>query len=776
MKRIHYRHRIMAIAVILLPMALCLALLGANSAQITTYGAQQAAIVNNDEMVTLSTGQTLPAGRQMIAALTDPSQPSKFKWAVVTDQTAQAGLRDGTYAAVVTIPQRFSAEVAGVLQSTSTTPATITVQTNGISALLADVSNDVVQAAAKDLGTSFTVSYLSESLAASSQLKDGFEKAADGADQLASGITQAADGADQLASGAAQLNDGNKQLASGTNALTGGIKKLADGTAPLYAGANKLAGGLAQYTDGVIKAADGSVPLAAGAQQLSDGVTQYVDGVQQLHDGIVTAQPGQNTSMLAGAQQLAGALTQVATLVHKGIDAVTVYLPDGLSGASQGVQGISDQFTRLKTLITQCQAGNQQACDQAISGTAQAANQLSATAQKLQAAADAVAASGVEWDKITQLTEPMDQLVAGAQQLADGLGTMAEQIDTNMLGANGQKLTDGAQGLASGTSQLSAGLMALKQNSPALTSGAGQLSGGMQQLSTGAASASDGAAQLAAGANKAAAGTAQLSGGMLELADGQHQLADGSQELADQLASAAAQVPAYTRPEAEKTANALGTPVTVAAQSALVTARTALAPGLAALALWIGALSAIIYLNAMATSQIHNSLTPFAFTLRSLRPAAGFSLVQALLVLIGMAIAGVKLGNPPLTAVILLGASVTMMAVHLAFTAMFGVKGGTIFALIFLGLQLVSLPSLLPIATDAPAINVLHMLMPAAQTQEALTVALTNIGSLARPVWGLLGWLLVALVATGIAVAKRRTLSLPKLRDLVMKRLPLVHK
>ncbi|MDY5589715.1 MAG: YhgE/Pip domain-containing protein, partial [Arcanobacterium sp.] len=717
-----------------------------------------------------------PAGRQMIATLTNPQHSSHFQWAVVSATSASKGLRDGTYEAVVEIPHNFSAAVAAVLQNTATDPGVITVRTNGRSALLADISREIVNAAGKDLSTSFTVSYITESLAATSKIKSGFSQAASGATQLADGVAQAADGATSLAAGSAALADGTTQLSSGAQQLASGVTQLNTGAQPLASGAAGLAQGLNRYMAGVNRAADGAVPLASGARELSQGVQGYVDGVQRIYDGITTPQPGQSTSMLGGAQQLADALTKVATGIHTVADELVKQLPGGLTGASHSAQLLSDGFSKLTNLIDQCSAGNQTACTQAATGTAQTAQGLATLAEQLQKAADAAARGEITLEELTKITNPADQLAEGARSLADGLGTLAEQINSQMLGTQGAAFTKGATQLADGTGQLADGLQQLKRNGPQLTAGAQQLADGANRLASGTPQLADGAAQLADGAAQTADGTAQLADGAQALASGQNQLTDGSRTLAKQLTKAADQIPSYTRAEAEHTASALGAPVRIAAPGALVDPRSALTPGLAALALWLGALGTIIYRSSMASKKLNEPLTPLALTVRSLISAIGIGAAQSLLVLIGLAVSKVPIEHLFSLIALLLFTSFTMMALHVAFTATLGMKGGSILSLIFLGLQIVALNGLLPAASDSALVNALHSFLPMPQAQDALMSAITGIGSSSVAVWILIFWFLASLFSAVAAVAKRRTLDVASLRTFATRYIPLARR
>ncbi|MDY5274169.1 MAG: YhgE/Pip domain-containing protein [Arcanobacterium sp.] len=803
MKRSTHNRLILSVVVIL-PVVLFLALLSANTDQLRTYGSPHAAIVNADSPVSLANGQMLPAGRQVIATLTDPKRTTHFQWSVVTAASAETGLKDGSYEAVVEIPHDFSAAVAGILQNTSTAPGVLTVRTNGRSALLADLSNDIVSAAGKDLNTSFTVAYLTESLAATSTMKNGLNQAAsgatqlaDGASQAASGATQLADGAhqaatgtNQLADGAYQLATGQTQLADGAHQLAAGISQLHTGMQPFSTGAQSFSSGLQRYVNGVNQAADGALPLAHGAQAVAGGISQYLDGIQQIYDGITKPQAGQSTSMLGGAQQLADTLTTVADAIHRVADELVKHLPEGLSSAADNAQLLSAGFEELTTLIDQCSAGNQNACTQAKNGTASTAQALTTLAAQLQAASDLVQSGEIDLSQLTTITNPIDQLANGARSLADGLAILSGHMQSDMLGENATALKNGASQLADGTTTLSSGLQQLKANSPQLTSGASQLTHGASQLASGTAAlshgaqrladgardAADGTAQLAGGAEQAANGVTQLANGAQELSDGGTQLKDGSQQLAHELTKAAEQIPTYTRSDAEKTAQALGTPVTISTLATLVDARSALASGIIALTLWLGALGAIIYRSSMTSNKLKEPLTPLTLTTRSLIFAIGIGAAQSLLIVIGLAVSRVPIEHLFWLIVVVLLASFTMMALHVAFTATLGMKGGVILSLVFLGLQLVALGGLLPAASDSAFVNALHTLLPVPQAQDALSSVMTGIGSSSQAIWMLIFWFLASGCISVAAVTKRRTTNASSLRAFATHYWPLIRR
>src|SRR4051794_16021459 len=65
-----------------------------------------AAIVNEDEAVTIN-DQLVPLGRQLTAGLVEGSDElaSNLNWVISNKEDAAEGLADGTYQAIVTIPE-----------------------------------------------------------------------------------------------------------------------------------------------------------------------------------------------------------------------------------------------------------------------------------------------------------------------------------------------------------------------------------------------------------------------------------------------------------------------------------------------------------------------------------------------------------------------------------------------------------------------------------------------------------------------------------------------
>ena len=115
-----------------------------------------AAIVNEDEPVEID-GQLVPLGRQLTAGLVEGSDEiaSNLDWTISNADDAAEGLADGTYQAVVTIPENFSAAATSTAPGGTPEQAIIEVATPPDSKVVDDaITAQVTSAAASIMGTS----------------------------------------------------------------------------------------------------------------------------------------------------------------------------------------------------------------------------------------------------------------------------------------------------------------------------------------------------------------------------------------------------------------------------------------------------------------------------------------------------------------------------------------------------------------------------------------------------------------------------------------------
>lgn len=398
------------IGVLLLPVVIGGILIAALYNPVERLGGMHAAIVNNDEPVTLN-GQTVPLGRQLTAGLVEGSDdlPSNLDWTISNTEDATAGLADGTYDAVITIPANFSAAATSTAPGGTPEKATITAQTAPDSLIVDDaITAQVAAAAASVLGEQLSSTYLENVFLGFTTLGGQLGTAADGAHQLADGATQASDGAAQLPAGATALASGASQLGDGATQLSDGLGQLADGTRQSAAGAGQLTAGLGQVSGQLTSTAAGTLGGTAATN------VTYANAA-------------------AGATQKLAATYQ-ALLVKNGCDPTAPTPSSVCADLLQLAAGVTDSATNAGYA-----AGYAGGVQQGLGATAQG----------------------------------IDQLAAGSTQLQSGLGTIAGGIDASATGATGlasgaaqlsdgaTQLSDGATSLADGVSQLATGTASL---------------------------------------------------------------------------------------------------------------------------------------------------------------------------------------------------------------------------------------------------------------------------------------------------------------------------
>ena len=161
-----------------------------------------AAIVNNDEPVEID-GQQVPLGRQLSAGLVG-NDDTNYTWVITDEDDATEGLANGSYTAVVTIPENFSEAATSVGgDADEAEQATIDVTTSDRTRLVDDALTATITSTAASLtGKELTTSYLENVYVGFNTLGDQLGEAADGAQKTADGADDLASGADELASGA----------------------------------------------------------------------------------------------------------------------------------------------------------------------------------------------------------------------------------------------------------------------------------------------------------------------------------------------------------------------------------------------------------------------------------------------------------------------------------------------------------------------------------------------------------------------------------------------
>ena len=637
-----------------------------------------AAIVNDDEPVTID-DQTVPLGRQLTAGLVEGSDdlPSNLDWTITNDDDAAAGLADGTYSAVVTIPAEFSAAATSTAGD-DPERAVIEVTTAPDNLVVDDaITAQITSAAASIMGQELSEVYLENVFLGFTTLGDQLGEAADGADQLASGADQLADGTAQYVDGVGQLAAGAQPLATGASALAPGIGEIADGAAALSAGG--------------YEAADGIDDLAGGASALSTGASDLADGLSSLAD--LTA--------------------QIPEIPQGVIDAA-----DAVAANSEEIgQFVTGSAATLTALADECRAAGD-------TGTVCA--EIIALSDETNAALPTV----------TEILDDSDEIAAGIAQFQDAGPQLTAALQASAAGAD--EIATGIGGIAGGASQAASGVR--------------EIAAGTGALGTGADEASAGAAQVAHGVQQLADGAQQAADGGTALVTGSDQTADGAGELASGLHTAADEIPSYTDDEAQTLASVVADPVEADGIGSDLFGATAV-PLLAALALWIGGLGTFVALQAVTARALTSRSASALLALRGLAPAAAIGAAQGLLVAGVVQIAATyEFGEWTVFAGVCVVAGIAFAGVNQALVAVFGGAGRWIAALVAVLAVAAGIVSTVP-----GWLSSLAGAMPTAPAYSGMVAALTSDGSVGAALVGLTVWMLLAFIATVIAVARRRS-------------------
>jgi putative membrane protein len=450
----------------------------------------------------------------------------------------------------------------------------------------------------------------------------------------------------------------------------------------------------------------GFTTLGSKLGDAADGAAQLATGAHSAASG-AAALPSGASSLASGANSLAGGLTTIAGRTR-----------DAGAGAGQIANG-------MRTL-----AGSLGASGLGGAAATVTSNAKQATAQATTIATSMGTLLGAHCTPTS--TDPWTADVCAA--LSTTL-TQAKAAATSAGTAAGY-----ASHVASGLVEASAGATTLANSTAGLGSGLGQLAGGITQSASGAS-------QLGSGATR-------LSSGAQSLADGVAKLATGTDSLASGLKTASASVPAYDDAGAKNLASVLSDPVAATGIGTNLFGASAI-PLLAMLALWFGGLASFIALRAASARALVSRRSSVVLALRGFAPAAAIGVVQGILVAgVVQLAASYDAGTWWAFAALCAAAGVAFAAVNQALVAVFGGAGRWISALVGVVAVAAGVVSTVPAALAAVA-----ALLPTAPTYNGMLAVLTSTGGVGAAIGGLVVWTVLSLIASTLAVARRRTTS-----------------
>lgn len=538
------------------------------------------AVVNEDKAVQYN-DENLAIGDNLVDEL-ENSDEMDFEF--VSKSDAEAGLKDGDYYMVITIPENFSENATSLLED-EPEQMTLNYETSAGHSYIASKLTSSAANTIKDSVSSEVTKIYAETIFAQlqtvadkmqdaadggSQIKDGVEEAADGNATITENLNTYIDGVSQVNEGATALNEGTSQLTDSMPALTSGVSQLTSGAGDLADGSATLSAGLTTLSDNTVTLADGANSLNDGMVQLAEGSQALTDGLSQLNASLTSEeQAAKITALQTGLDQMKSGLDNLDSSLQNSslagdLSDVTGQL-ETLSTAMADVQtqltsivAVSDPTSNTEAVLTAIEAsGAALTPEQEATVSTAVANQFTTVATTQAGSVQTISTdlsslSSLQDVDVTaigsqianlqasvhQLTKGYDALYDSTNTLIDGVNQVASSSDTLLAGAQTldagiDQAQSGATALASGMSQLNDGTQELNAGGLSLTDGSNQLSEGLNTLNSQTGTLADGAIQLQAGTQALADGTGQLVANSGQLTDGTSQLADGAGQIAD---------------------------------------------------------------------------------------------------------------------------------------------------------------------------------------------------------------------------------------------------
>lgn len=338
-------------------------------------------------------------------------------------------------------------------------------------------------------------------------------------------------------------------------------------------------------------------------------------------------------------------------------------------------------------------------------------------------------------EKMPELADGLEQLLAGAKRLKEGEGQLRE--GSAKVPLVGKRIADGARQLEDGLGKMQDGLTRASAGAHRFVEGTAQLDDGVQRLTGGMKQLAGGIHQM----NAAIPDDALLD----KLADGAHQVRDGSARIAAGLDLVYAKLPASVE-TLEGDASGLAASIQPVTEITAPVANngSAFAPYFMALALWVGAVMTTFILQYRVFEERMRSSTQGVKLLVKAALPTVIVFAQALLIALAMGWMGVSIPRIPTFLLISLAGAWTFLAIILMLLTILG-DAGRLVALILLIVQLAAAGGAFPIELSAHWYQAIHPYLPVTDIVKAYRAAL----------FGAYGgqWLvyLARMVATGAA-------------------------
>lgn len=742
------------LGVLAIPLVILAGLLGNGLANYHTLQTIEAAVVNNDEAVTVN-GQIIPLGRQITAALVDSKRNQNFKWVIATKEKAQEGLLNGSYAAVVTIPKDFSKIATSLAVGKQPQQATIQVETSKIIGIAeAAIGQAVADAAVKSLNSTLTEKYLDKIYLGFNEFHQQFT-------QLQSGTSQLAKGTEQITQGLEQFTNGTKQIANGLTQIDKNSSKLS-------AGADRIQNGINQLNHGLQQVVVNSPMLRSGSVKLSEGLAQLVKGTEELNNRLAGIK-----KILQILAPYLDNLPDLKPQITKILEQINNWQPklekllDNLQKANTYAKQLQHQLPEISAQLQNlpkdipCPSNyDDTQCAAFKAGIQASATHLKPYTDKLQTTLDSLVThinqSEEEFKQFSQLSKHFKNILTNLQQALANLPVLTPN-DIK------QKITQ----LLKGVEQLSTGSSLAYQASHQLATGINQythgvdkIADGMQITYTKLIDFVQGVHSYTNGVNQLAAGVMPLQMGGQKLRNASTAIADGAHILAAGVDQGTKKIPTYSKTQRENLAHVVANPINGNGLESIVIPDIPWNTLVVILSLWIGALTAFSLLPTIWPGATLSTIGSFSVYWQTL---ALSNIIITLVSVAGTISLAVLLPLPVLSIVkiifIILLTGICFVMINHALVAWFDSWG----RVISVAFAVISFTNAM---TDNPISGAIAAISPLNPAISALRSIVVSGHQTALNVCILIIWLLFALLLGITAISRRRTVLPEELASL----------
>lgn len=419
MTKANRKKGIIILGIIILPLIYSLFYLGAFWNPYGSLGDMPVALVNEDDC----TGKSC-FGKELVDTLKDKNV---FKFEEVDSKTANKGLIDKDYYAVITIPSDFT-ETLNNAASKDRKQAVISYSPNTKTNYLA---SQILSRAVLEVETELQ-SQVAEKIV--KELTDNLQTVPGQTSQISDALGQIGDGSKEINNGVNALSNGTNQLATSYKTFNKGINTLNSGSSTLYSSFRELNTGINDVYTGAKTLKDKTNNL----NTLVTGVNQINENTKKLSDGITSFKTKNDDAL------------DKANLVYNYI----------LAYASANPAALNDpQFKQVYYVAAGYTTVDPNTGVSGIDALKSATNNLSEGANALNVGVNTLSSNT---NSLPELKNGIDALEAGLLKIKDGTnkaynGIGALNNGLNTLNSNSSKVESGITDINNGVSKLSDG-------------------------------------------------------------------------------------------------------------------------------------------------------------------------------------------------------------------------------------------------------------------------------------------------------------------------------